>query len=178
MVAPTKPRKVLANGKTSYWLVPAVANKSAPTITEINAATGINLSCTLIKDFEGPSASTSKVTLTQYLCETESYEANDTTTYTIPDISGGFDPQAAAASADKKGYEFVRNGYTGFLIRRQGITADTASPDVTTGQFVDVIPVEIAKAVPGQSSNDSSGIFTFSAAVSVTGPAAWNVAAA
>ena len=178
MVAPTKPRKVQANGKTSYWLVPAVAVKTAPTATEVNAATGINLSCTLLKDFEGPSASTSKVTLAEYLCETESYEANDTTTVTIPDIVGGFDPQAAAASADKKGYEFVKNGYTGFLVRRQGIQADTASPDVTSGQFVDVIPVEIAKAVPGQSNNDSSGIYTFSAAVSVTGPAEWNVAVA
>lgn len=176
MVAPTKPRKVQANGKTSYWLVPAVGTTTAPTAAEVNAATGINLSCTLLKDFEGPTASTGKVTLAEYLCETESYEANDTTTVTISDIMGGFDPQAATASADKKGYEFVKDGYSGFLIRRQGVVADSDTPDAVAGQFVDVIPIEVAKAVPGQSNNDSSGIYTFSAAVSVTGSAAWNVA--
>lgn len=39
MAAPTKPRKVQANGKTSYWLIPAVAVQSAPTAVEVNAVT-------------------------------------------------------------------------------------------------------------------------------------------
>lgn len=178
MAAPTKPRKVQANGKTSYWLVPAIVAQDAPTALEVNAVTGINLSCTLLKDFEGPTATTSKVTLPEYLCETESFEANDTTTVSIGDIMGGFDPQAAAASDDKEAFEFLRDGFEGYLVRRQGVAADVASPDATVGQFVDVIPVEIAKAIPTQSSNAAEGIYTFSAAVSVTGAASWNVAVA
>ena len=179
MAAPVKPRKVQANGKTSYWLVPTIADIAAPTALEVNAATGLNLSCTLLKDFEGPSATTSKVELSQFLCETESYEANDTTTVSIPDIVGGFDPQAASASDDKEAFEFLRDGFTGYLVRRQGVVADDAtSGDAAVGQFVDVIPVEISQAIPGQSSNGADGIFTFSASVSVTGPSEWNVAVA
>lgn len=178
MAAPTKPRKVQANGKDSYWLVPAVADINAPTATEVNAATGINISCTLLASFEGPTSSTSKVTLERFLCETEQYEANDVTTVSLPDIVGGFDPQAADASDDKLAYEFLRDGFTGYLVRRQGVTADSDASEVTAGQFVDVLPVEIAKAIPGKSNNDASGIYAFSAAVSNTGPSAWNVAVA
>lgn len=174
MVAPVKPRKVQANGKTSYWLIPT-ATLAAPTVAQISSASGINLSCTLLKDFEGPSATTSKIALAEYLCETETYEANDTTTVTISDIVGGFDPQADDPSDDRLAYEFLRDGFEGYLVRRQGVTADVASPNAVADEWVDVIPVDIAKAIPGQSSNDSSGIYTFSAAVSVTGAAAWQV---
>ena len=176
MVAPTKPRKVQANGKDSWFLVPAVAVRTAPTVAELNALAGLNISCTLLASFEGTSASTSKVTLERYLCETEQYEANDTTTYSMADFVGGFDPQAAAVSDDKKAFEFLRNGFTGYAVRRQGKKADVSAPEFVAGEFVDVMPVEIAKAVPGKSNTDASGIYTFSAAVSITGEPAWNVA--
>ncbi|WP_210651345.1 hypothetical protein [Nocardioides sp. SYSU D00065] len=113
MVAPVKPRKVQMNGRQSFWLVPAIAAPAAPKITEINTVTGINLSCSLLKTFAGLQPSFSKVTLDQYLCEVESFEANDTTSWTMPDIVGGFDPQAAQASDDKKAFEFLRNASPG-----------------------------------------------------------------
>lgn len=177
MVSPVKPRKVQMNGKQSFWLVPAVANKQAPTIVEINAITGINLSCSLLKSFSGLQPSFSKVTLDQYLCEVESFEANDTTTWTMPDLEGGFDPQAASASDDKKAFEFLRNGFTGFAIFRNGITADSATPDAVTGQFFNVAPVAITKAVDTSNPSEASNIATWMAGVSVTGSPAINVAA-
>lgn len=176
MVAPIKPRKVQANGKDSWFLVPTVADITSPTVTEINSASGINLSCTFLKSFEGATAETSKVTLEEYLCETVSYEANDTTTVSIGDFVGGFDPQAAAESDDKAAFEFLRDGFVGYAVRRQAISAE--SGDVVAGQFVDVMPVEVAKALPDKSNTDSSGIYVFRAAASVTGECAWNVAAA
>lgn len=177
MVSPTKPRKVQANGKDSWWLVPAIANETAPSITEINAATGINVSCTLLASYEGVTGSTGKVTLERFLCETEQFEANDVTTYTMSDVVGGFDPQAAEASDDKVAFEFLRDGFVGFAVRRQGVTSDTASPDAIVGEFFDVVPVDIARAIPGKSNTDASGIYTFSAAVAVTGKPEFNVAA-
>lgn len=177
MVAPTKPRKVRAHGKDSWWLVPAVANKTAPSAAEINASTGINISCTVLAEGDSLTAETSKVTLPAYLCETEQFEGNDSTTFSMGDVVGGFDPQAAVASNDKKAFEFLRNGFTGFAVRRQGITADQTASEAASGQFFDVVPVEIARAIPGKSGNDSSAIYTFSAAVSVTGSPALNVAA-
>lgn len=177
MVAPPKARKVQMNGKQSFWLVPAVANINVPKITEINAATGINLSCSVLKSFAGLQPSFSKVTLDQYLCEVESFEANDTTTYTMPDIVGGFDPQAAEASDDKKAFEFLRDGFDGFAVFRNGITADQATPDAVVGQFFNVAPVSITKAVDTSDPSTASNIATFAAGVSVTGTPAWNVAA-
>lgn len=176
MVAPVKPRKVQANGKDSWFLVPAIADLSAPTVAELNATGGINVSCTLLASFEGPSSTTPKVTLERFLCETEQYEANDTTTYSLADIQGGFDPQAAASSDDKKAFEFLRNGFTGYAVRRQGKKADVDAPEFVAAEFVDVLPVDIAKAVPGKSNTDASGIYTFTAAGSITGAPEWNVA--
>ena len=177
MVAPTKPAKVRSFGKDSWWLVPAVADLDAPTVLEINAATGVNISCTLLASFEGTSATTGKVTLERYLCETVQYEANDVTTFSMSDVMGGFDPQAAESSDDKELFEFLRDGFTGFAVRRQGKTADTDTPDAVAGEFFDVVPVDIAKAIPGKSANDASGIYSFSAAVAVTGEPSFNVAA-
>lgn len=176
MVAPTKPRKVRAQGKDSWWLIPAVADQDAPTALEVNAATGINISCTVLAEGDSLTATTNKVTLPAYLCEVEQFEGNDNTTYSMGDVVGGFDPQAADTSDDKKAFEFLRSGFTGYAVRRQGVAVDTG--DVTAGEFVDVVPVDIAKAVPGKSGNDASAIYTFSAAVSVTGSPSFNVAVA
>lgn len=176
MVAPVKPAKIQMNGKQSFWLVPAIAVITAPTILEINAATGINLSCSLFKSFAGLKPAFSKVTLDQYLCEVESFEANDTTTWTMPDLAGGFNPQAALASNDKKAFEFLRAGYTGFAVFRNGVTADVTASEATVGQFFNVAPVAITKAADTSDASTASNIATWMAGVSVTGSPAMNVA--
>ena len=177
MAAPVKPRKVQANGKDSWFLVPAIAVPSAPTATEINAASGINVSCALLATFEGLSGTTSKVTLDRFLCETETFEANDNTSYSMSDIVGGFDPQAATVSPDKAAFEFLRDGFVGYAVRRQGVAA-AGSSGAVVGDFVDTVPVDIAPAIPGKSNTDASGIYTFTAAVAVTGKPEFNVAVA
>lgn len=167
MAAPIKPQKKTANGKDSWWLVPAVANTAAPTALEINAATGLNVSCFLLAEQEGVTAATSKVQLARLLCETSTNEGLDTTTWSMSDIQGVFDPQAAASADGKKAWALVKDGFTGFAVRRQGVVSDVDSA-VTAGQFVDVVPIDVAPATPGKTSNDSSGIYTFTAAVAVT----------
>ena len=177
MVAPTKPQLVTSNGKESFWFVPAVASTSAPTALEVNAVTGLNISCYLWADFEGPTGSTGKVTLPRLLCELTQYEANDVTTFTAADLDFAFAPQAAAASDGKKAWDkFKAGGLSGFLVRRQGITADQAAPEAIAGQFVDVMPVDIGKAVPGKTSTDASGVYRATAPVAITGEPAFNVA--
>lgn len=177
MVAPTKPQLVTANGKDSWFFVPAVASKTAPTVAEVNSASGLNISCFLWSDFEGISSSTGKVTLPRLLCEVNTYEANDVTSFTIADIDFAFAPQAAGASDGKKAWDkFKAGGLSGFLIRRQGVTADQAAPEATAGQFVDVMPVEIGKAVPGKTSTDAAGVYRATSPVAITGEPAFNVA--
>ncbi len=160
-------------------IVPTVANQNSPTVAEINSATGLNISCYLWAEFEGVTSSTGKVTLPRLLCEVNQYEANDVTTFTSADLDFAMAPQAAAASDGKKAWDkFKAGGLSGFLVRRQGITADSATPEAVAAQFVDIIPVEVGKAIPGKTSTDSSGVYRATAPVAVTGEPAWNVAVA
>lgn len=177
MVAPLKPKKVRAHGNDSWWLVPAIADLTAPTIAEINAATGLNFSCAVLQDGDSLVRTTNKVTLPAYLCETENFEGLDNSTWSMGDIVGGVDPQAAAASDDKEHFEFLRDGFSGFAVRRQGKKADTDTPDAVAGEFFDIVPVDVSEAVTDRSSAGNDAIYTFRSGVAVTGKPAINVAA-
>lgn len=176
MAAPIKPQKKTANGKDSWWLVPAIADQDAPTLTEVNAVTGLNISCYLLAEQEGVTGTTEKVALARLLCETTTTEGIGETTFSMADVQIVFDPQAASGSDGKKAWEKIKDGFTGFAVRRQGVRAlDDAA--VTEGQFLDVVPVEFGQAIPGKSATDASGIYTATAAVAVTGTPSFNVAA-
>ena len=99
------------------------------------------------------------------------------TSFTISDLDFAFAPQAASGSDGKKAWEkFKAGGLSGFLIRRQGIVADQAAPEAVAGQFVDVMPVEVGKAVPGKTGTDAAGVYRATAPVAITGEPAFNVA--
>jgi hypothetical protein len=169
MAAPITASKKPANGKTTYWLVPAIASDTAPTDDEINAAEGLNITGFMMADQDSFTASTSKVTLPRLLIETTTTQAIDETTWDMPDIVGVFDPQAAAGANDKKFWALVKDGYDGFIVRRQNVTSKTDA-DVTAGQFVDVAAITIAVPTPGQSATDASGVYQFVAGCTILAP--------
>jgi hypothetical protein len=173
MAAPIKPALVRAYGNDGWGFVTAVANPSAPTLTEIQAATGLTISCMLFGEQEGVSATTEKVTLPRILCETEQFEANGPTTYSMSDLMVSFSPQAAAGSNGKKAWETLVEGATGFLWRRQGIPA---TDDTAVGQFVDLVPIEIGTRTPTKTGTGADGVYAFTAPTSVTGAPTFNVA--
>lgn len=175
MAAPVKPNKKTANGKDTWWIVPAIASQSAPTVAEVNATAGLNVTCFLLAEQEGITATSEKVRLARLLCETTTSEGLGETTFAMSDIQFVFDPQAAANHNDKKVWALLKDGYTGFLVRRQGVKSATEA-SVAEDDFVDVVPVEIAPAIPGKSSTDASGIYTATAPVAVTGTPTFNVA--
>lgn len=175
MAAPIKPSKTTANGKDSWWLVPTIAAPATPTKTEIDAAGGLNISCFLLAEQEGVTGTTEKVALARLLCETTTTEGIGDTTFSMADVQGVFNPQAAANHNDKKFWALVKDGFTGYAVRRQGVKANVDSA-VTVGEFVDVVPVELGPAIPGKSATDASGIYTFTSSVAVTGTPTFNVA--
>lgn len=175
MVAPIKPQKKTANGKDTWWLVPTIADIQEPVITEVNAALGLNITCFLLAEQEGVTGNTAKIALARLLCETTTTEGIDTTTWSLADFQGVFDPQAAESADGKKMWELVKDGFVGYAVRRQGVVS-SLDVAVTTGQFVDVIPIETGPATPGKSANDASGIYTFMAAAAITSTPAFNVA--
>lgn len=175
MAAPIKPQKKTANGKDTWWAVPTIADITAPTDDEINAVLGLNITCFLLAEQEGVTSTTEKVALARLLCETTTTEGIGETTWTMADLVGVFDPQAAAASDGKKAWELFEDGFTGYLVRRQGVVSNVDA-DVTAGQFVDIVPVSTGPATPGKTSNDASGIYSFTATAAVTGTPSFNKA--
>jgi hypothetical protein len=173
MAAPIKPALSLAYGRESWGFAPAVANPGAPALTELNAAAGLNLSCMLFGEQEGATADTEKVTLPRLLCETQQFQANGSTTWTMADLQVSFDPQAAASASGKKAWTTLLNGTSGYLWRRQGIDATT---DLVTGQFVDLFPVSIGQRVPGKTGTGADGVFSSTHPISITGAPTLNVA--
>lgn len=165
MPAPVKPQKTTANGKDSWFAAPVIANMEAPTAIEGNAVSGLNFTCFLLAEQEGVTGTTEKVTLARLLCETSTTEGLGEQTWSLADIQGVFDPQAAAGSTGKLAWEFFKDGWEGYFLRRQAVIADTG--DLVAGQFVDVFKVEVGKATPGKNATDASGIYTFSASVAL-----------
>lgn len=175
MAAPIKPALKRAQGNDSWLWVPAIADQTAPTLAEVNAAAGFNLSCSLFSDQEGVSASTDKVTLPQLLCETETYQVNGATSYTAPDFTVSFDPQAASGADGKKAWEAMDDNASGFLVQRKGVTA---TDDLAAGQFVNVYPAQLGVKVPTKTGTGAEAVYAFTVGVSVTGQPSPNVAIA
>lgn len=169
------PAKKLANGRDTWGLCIAGTTLAVPKITELNATTGLNLAGMLLSDYEGITTTTEKVTLPKVLLETSTTEVNGETTHTMADMQITFQPQAAAGSDGKKAWELFSGGvFTGWAWRRQDVVA--TSGDVTTGQFVDVVPVSLVRNAPTKTSTGPDGIYIFTASVSITGTPAFNVA--
>lgn len=166
MAAPVKPQKVTANGKDTWWFAPAVADMTAPTAAEINAVSGLNITCFLLAEQDGVTGTAEKVRLARLLCETSTTEGLGERSWSLADLMGVFDPQAASGDDSKKAFELFRESQAGYLIRRQGVVSG-ADADVTAGQFVDVFKVEVAEATPGKTSTGTDGIYSFMAPVAL-----------
>lgn len=95
----------------------------------------------------------------------------------MSDLAGGFDPQAAEASDDKEAFEFLRDGYTGYAVFRNGIVANSASPAAVAGQFFNIAPVDIQRAIDTSDPTSATAFATWMAGASVTGEPSINVAA-
>ena len=175
MTAPIKPQKKTANRKDTWWFVPTIATPATPTDAEVNSVSGLNFTCFLLAGQDGVTGNTAKVTLARLLCETGTTEVIDETTWSMTDITGVFDPQAAADADGKKAWAKFKDGATGYFVRRQGV-ANSADSSVAVGQFVDVIPVEVGPATPGKTATDASGIYSFMCSVSITSTPKFNVA--
>ncbi|VXC08757.1 hypothetical protein [Aeromicrobium sp. 9AM] len=173
MAAPTKPALVKAFGNESWIFVLTIASKTAPTAVEIEAATGINLSCALFGDQDGLSGTTDKVTLPRRLCETVTFESNGATSFSMADMVVSFDAQGAPASAGKKAWEALVDNSSGYLVQRLGKSGTTV---VAAGDYVNVVPVQLGTKVPTKTGTGADGVVAFSQAVSITDTPAFNVA--
>lgn len=175
MATPIKPALVRAYGNDSWGFAPTIADVNAPTLLELNAASGLNLSCMLFAEQDAMTVNQEKVSLPRRLCETTQYEVTGSTTYSMSDLQVSFDPQATSGSNGKKAWETLTEGATGYLWRRQGVSA---TADLATGQFVDVVPVKIGARTPGKTGSGADGVYSFTAPIAVTDTPVFNKAIA
>lgn len=166
MAAPIKAGVKPSFGNDSWGFVTAIADIENPTLDELNAISGYNLSCSLFREQEGLSGTTEKVTLPALLCETDQYEANGSTSWSMSDLSVVLHPQAASGEDGKKAWETLTDGIEGFLWQRQG---KPASEELADGDFVNIVPVQLGTKVPGKTSTGADGAYNFTMPVSVTG---------
>jgi hypothetical protein len=159
---------------TSFWLVPTLSNP--PKKTEVESASGLYITCFLTEDATGWTVTFNKGQGPRLLCNSTQPEVLLPTTTQGVDIVGVVDPQAASGADDKKAFEFLRNGFTGWMVRRQN-KANDAADTTAVGEFLDGRPVNITKAVIDQTAQTAEGVYVFKAGVAVTGDGFDNIAA-
>jgi hypothetical protein len=129
---------VSTQGNETVIFVPALANPSAPKLTEVG--TGVTTALNLGYALRGFSPSSDQGTSDDIrLASTQTYENPGRVKKSLDDITYVYDPQAATGSASNKHYEILKAGVKGFLIDRRGISAQTAP---AVGDKVDIYPVQ------------------------------------
>lgn len=173
MGLPIKPGLHSVLQMNSFWLIPSLSNP--PKKTEVEAVGGLYITCFLTEENSGWTVAFNKGTGPRLLCNANTPEVLLPSTVTGTDLVGVVDPQAAAGATDKKAFEFLRNGFTGWMARRHS-KLNNASDLVTTGDFLDGAPVSITPAVIDQSAPTAEGVYVFKAGVAVTGDPFVNIA--
>lgn len=173
MAVPLKPGIKSALKKTSFWLVPSLENP--PKKTSVESVSGLYITCFMVEENTGWEVQFNKGTGPRLLCSSSTPEVLLPSTTTGVDLVVVVDPQAASSATDKKAFEFLRNGFTGWMARRQNVINDVADT-VTAGEFLDARPVDISKAVIAQSAQTAEGVYVARAGVAVTGDGFDNIA--
>lgn len=170
MAAPIRPASTKAYGREKWTFVATIASATlAPAVAEVNAASSLDVSCTLFDSSGRPSQSTNLVTKQKRVCDTTQYQQVGDTTVAGGEIRYAIDTQATAGSDAKKTYEKFAEGTTGFMVQRLGIPVAT---DIAAGQFVTVYPVEFGPALPGKEGDGESAEVGIVQTMAVTGPPA------
>lgn len=149
MAEPLRPTPAKVFGRENWIYVQTIAITTAPTATEINAASALDITNIAFADgAPTPGQNTNLVDQNRRFGDTTTSQFVGVTTYQGGEMRYQLDPQAAGGSNGKKAWEKFLNTsgtITGFLVRRQNVARATA---VAAGQFVDVYPVEFGPSMP------------------------------
>lgn len=174
MAEPLRPTPAQVYGRENWIFVPTIASTTAPTATELAAASAIDITNIVFNDgAPTPSQSTNLVSQNRRFGDTTESQFVGTTTYAGGEVTYALDPQAAAGSSGKKLWEAIGAGVTGYLVRRQGVARATAP---AAGQFVDVYPVQFGPSMPTRSGDGEAAEAAAVCTFAVTSAPAFNKA--
>lgn len=126
-----------SDGNVAAWFVPAIADTSAPTVTELAAASIVDLSCYLTGD--GLNLTSDQATITdERLCSTQTFEVpgRKTNTAEVTYIDNTNSPHETDAN---EAAETLVEGARGYIVTRRGIPYEEP---VAAEQKVSVWPIE------------------------------------
>ena len=167
MATPIRPAAAKTYGREKWAYVPAIAALAAPTVAELTAAGGIDMSCYFYGDTAKPSVSQDGVTAPPRICDTQQFQSLGTAQWSGGNAMYAVDPQAATGSDGKKALEKLPDGTTGFLVKRVGKAYDA---DFATGDFVSIYPVEFGVPVDVTEGDGESAEVAIQQAYVITGP--------
>ena len=144
------PGSVQGDGAIRIVWVPTLANVLAPKLTEVNAASAVDLSCYLTPT--GYAATSEEASIDDSrLCSRETYESPGRETNGL-ELTYVYDPQNTVA-AENKAYTTLKRLSKGFIVARWGV--DFEDP-FAAGDIVDVYPATCGqqrKQTPEQNSS-------------------------
>lgn len=133
------PDYVTAEGNVKVAYVPAIASVTAPTATELNGASAVDITCFLPETWGGITADQSKGEQRR-MCTKESFQSFGRTTRTVADFTYTYLPQATGTDPANKAKTALTPGAKGYLVVRYGPAATGA---FATADKVDILPVEV-----------------------------------
>lgn len=173
MVLPTRPAGTKAYLTDKWVWVPTLANPSAPTVTECNGATALDVTLMFYASSAKPSQTTNLARAPKRIGDGESYEFVGETQRTLGEMRYAINPQGAALSDGQKAYEKFQDGATGYFVRRRGINRLT---DLAVGNKVWVYPAECGPAGEGEEGEGEGAETAIVQTFAQTGPTVKQVA--
>lgn len=149
------PELLSAPGTLKLQIVDSIATLTAPKMTEINAATSLDISCFVLSDGWNPDAAQSKGTAPRRVCTVATQETLGSATETLPDLLYAYDPQGAPSVDANKLYTKAAPGGSKFIIARYGLAFTV---DWAIGQYVQVHRVRFGLQIPQAPIADDNGV--------------------
>lgn len=145
-----------SDGNVATWLVPAIADTTAPTLAELTAGTVVDISCYLSPD--GFALTVDQATITdERLCTTQVFGKPGRKTYTL--ALTGIDNTNSDNEDDNDLVDALDEGVAQYLVRRRGLPFDD---EIDVGQKVTVIPFEagVKQDVPPEANSTIRSTWT------------------
>ncbi len=166
MIAPVS---VLADGMVKVTWLAVLTSTTAPAITELNAASGVDLSCYLTAD--GLTTGNDEQAITDdRLCSTQTFEKPGRFSDSL-ELMYVYQPQLPAA-ADNKAYSTLVRATTGFVVIRWGKLYSSAY--IATDR-VNVYPAQCG--IQREQPPEANSVLKVAQKIWVTGTVTRNVAA-
>jgi hypothetical protein len=139
-----------ADGNQKVLLVPAIANLSAPKVTELTGAGVVDISCYLTGDGFTPSLSEQTIT-DERLCSRQTYEQPGRSQFGL-EVAYIDNTNSPNAATDNEAKETLVPGSAQYLVVRRGKDFDSA---ITVGDNVSIYPIKPGKynEMPGEANS-------------------------